>query len=100
MVKIISGVIVDELAPLSFAAVCHCCHLSSKELREFVHYGIVEPLNYDDSYSQWQFPSSSVLRVQMANRLQRDLGVNAAGTALALELLDEVKALRHLLAYR
>lgn len=100
MMKIISGVIVDELAPMSFASVCHCCHISSKELKELVRYGIVEPLNSADSYSQWQFPSSSILRVQTANRLQRDLGVNAAGAALALELLDEVKALRRLLAYR
>jgi len=30
----------------------------------------------------------------VALRLQRDLGLNLAGAALALELLDEVEALR------
>jgi chaperone modulatory protein CbpM len=30
----------------------------------------------------------------MALRLQRDLGVNPAGAALALELLDELESLR------
>ena len=29
-----------------------------------------------------------------AHRLQRDLGLNLAGVALALELLDEIEALR------
>jgi chaperone modulatory protein CbpM len=30
----------------------------------------------------------------VASRLQRDLGVNLAGAALALELLQEIEALR------
>jgi len=42
----------------------------------------------------WQFSGESIIRVQEAIRLQRDLGINLPGTALALELLDEVKALR------
>ena len=36
---------------------------------------------------------TSVVRVQKAQRLQRDLGVNLPGTALALELLDRIDAL-------
>jgi len=30
----------------------------------------------------------------VASRLQRDLGVNLAGAALALQLLDEIETLR------
>jgi chaperone modulatory protein CbpM len=33
-------------------------------------------------------------RATVSLRLQRDLGVNLAGVALALQLLDEVEALR------
>ena len=33
-------------------------------------------------------------RVRRAQRLQRDLGVNTPGIALALELLEEVESLR------
>ncbi len=38
----------------------------------------------------WQFHISSVKRVRTAVHLQRDLGVNLAGAALALELLDRI----------
>ncbi len=44
--------------------------------------------------SQWRFPGVSVRRVRTVVRLQRDLGVNVAGAALAIELLDEINALR------
>jgi chaperone modulatory protein CbpM len=40
-----------------------------------------------------RFSAASIVRVQKANRLQRDLGVNLAGTALVLDLLDRIEAL-------
>lgn len=36
----------------------------------------------------------SVRRVRCAQRLEQDLGVNIAGAALALELLEELERLR------
>ena len=42
----------------------------------------------------WRFRGASVRRVRCALRLERDLGVNFAGAALALELLEELEALR------
>ncbi|UUZ66040.1 chaperone modulator CbpM [Polaromonas sp. P1-6] len=43
---------------------------------------------------QWRFTGLHMHRAQVALRLQRDLGVNLAGAALALELLDEMQSLR------
>ena len=41
-----------------------------------------------------QFPYSSVRRTRTVIHLQRDLGVNLAGAALGLELLDSIDDLR------
>ena len=42
----------------------------------------------------WQFATLSGLRVAKAKRLERDLGLNLPGIALALDLLDQLDALR------
>ena len=41
----------------------------------------------------WRFTSLHLHPAKIAVRLQRDLGVNFAGTALALQLLDELDML-------
>ena len=43
---------------------------------------------------QWRFTGVSLQKVQRAYRLKRDLGLNTAGVALALDLLDEVHTLQ------
>ncbi|MFW2372200.1 MAG: chaperone modulator CbpM, partial [Gammaproteobacteria bacterium] len=63
---------------------------------ELVEIGALEPvapkpLSYEQI--QWRFTASSLQRARKASRLQRDLGVNLAGVALALDLLDEIDAL-------
>ena len=65
-----------------------------KQVLPLVEYGIVEPIEARSTNICWQFTNSSVLRVQTALRLQRDLDLNLAGVALALDLLDEIKLLR------
>jgi len=43
---------------------------------------------------QWRFSGASVYRARTIQRLQRDLGVNIAGAALALALLEEIDTLQ------
>jgi chaperone modulatory protein CbpM len=43
---------------------------------------------------KWHFHISSVRRVRTTVHLQRDLGVNLPGAALALELLDRIAELQ------
>ena len=43
---------------------------------------------------QWRFGLREIHRVQTAQRLIRDLQVNLAGAALALDLLEELEELR------
>jgi chaperone modulatory protein CbpM len=47
-----------------------------------------------DAPPNWRFAATSLRRARIAWRLRRDLQVNAAGAALALELLDEIDSLR------
>jgi chaperone modulatory protein CbpM len=44
--------------------------------------------------AEWRFSGAQLRRARIALRLERDLGVNAAGVALALELLEELEQLR------
>jgi chaperone modulatory protein CbpM len=42
----------------------------------------------------WRFAANDLVRAMSALRLERDLGVNPAGAALAIELVDEMQRLR------
>lgn len=66
--------------------------LSAEELRELVDEGVIEPLA--ERGGQPRFAAASLRRIRCALRLRRDLGVNWAGAALALELIEEVERLR------
>lgn len=92
--------IVSEEELISFVELCRCCGHSAERMLLLVEHGIISPVNLSSPSSRWQFSRVGLLRAQSAVRLQRDLGVNLAGAALALELLDEVKTLRQMLAAR
>lgn len=92
--EIVKGVVLDEEVRLTLSEVCDACGVEKTVVIEMVHEGIVEPI--DDSSSHWEFTGVAVARLRTAFRLQRDLEVNLAGAALALDLLDEIDALRGL----
>jgi chaperone modulatory protein CbpM len=57
-----------------------------------VEEGVISVLEIDAA--EWRFSGAQLRRARIALRLERDLGVNAAGVALALELLEELEQLR------
>jgi chaperone modulatory protein CbpM len=85
-------VILDESLTLSLHDLCEYCGVEESIVVEMVREGIAEPI--DDASTEWQFTGRSVARIRIAHRLRRDLHVNLAGAALALELLEEIEALR------
>lgn len=93
---LLTGVVVTDSHTISIKELSKCCLLTQDEVLKMVQYGIIEPIEIQETQTHWQFAYTSVLRVQTASRLQRDLGVNLAGAALALDLLDEIKKLRQL----
>jgi chaperone modulatory protein CbpM len=96
IIESMEGIVVSEEQIVSIVELCQCCDIPAEVVLTLVEYGIIEPLELQSTHTHWQFTGDSVLRVKMTLRLQRDLEVNLAGVALAIELLDEIKTLRRL----
>jgi len=90
--KTLSGILLDEQTELSLIDLCHACSSHAEWIIELVEEGVLEPIG--QNHSQWRFSAISLKRARTAMRLQRDLGINLAGVALALDLLDQIEALR------
>ena len=89
--EVLTGDVIETGYVLSIDELCERCVLGHDQVREMVQEGVLDPGT--GSHGHWQFTFSSVRRVRTAQRLQRDLGVNLAGAALALELLDRLEQL-------
>ena len=93
--SILSGIIVDEHAELTLIELCHACGRPREWFVELIDEGIIEPIGpIEKEQVHWRFYGTSLRRALIVRRLESDLGVNLPGAALALELLDEVEALR------
>ena len=92
------GVILEEQSGFTLADLCRVCAAEHEVLLALVDEGIVTPHSPEpagDDVTLWRFTGVHVHRAKVAVRLQHDLGVNLAGAALALQLMDELQALRH-----
>ncbi len=81
-----------EFHYFSFAEVCDASELSSSVVIEVVEHGIVEPQGADPD--SWAFDAQMIALVKKAYRLHSDLGIDWAGIALAMHLLEELESLR------
>jgi chaperone modulatory protein CbpM len=86
------GVVLDERARLTLAELSRICAARAELIIELVEEGVLDPIGREPA--RWRFSCFHMRRARTALRLQRDLGLNLAGAALALQLLDEVEALR------
>lgn len=91
-ITLLTAELLDEEAGLTLAELCRACRLPAEQILELVEHGVLEPRGREPA--RWRFHSVSIRRARSALRLQHDLGVNAAGAALALELLEEIERLR------
>ena len=94
----LSGQLIDEESFITMEELCRHCTVASEEIITLVLEGILDPNSTHldtQSAGQWHFHISSVRRVITTLHLQRDLGVNLSGAALALELLDQIAELQN-----
>lgn len=89
---VIVGHIVEEEAPLSLAQLCALCGAGRAQILALVEEGVLEMT----SPAEPRFAGTALRRAKIALRLQRDLGVNTAGVAVVIELLERIEMLeRH-----
>lgn len=84
--------IVEDEVELSLADLCRACGAEHAVVVELVSYGVLQPQGREPA--EWRFAGSSLRRGRVALRLIRQLEVNVAGAALALELIEEIERLR------
>ena len=87
----LNGILIDDQTELSLDDLCKACSSSTEWIIELVEEGALEPVGYVQT--EWRFTGNSLQRARTAMRLQRDLDINLAGVALALDLLDEIETL-------
>jgi chaperone modulatory protein CbpM len=71
--------------------ICQLCRLDLEVVLELGELGVVSPR--EQRPGEWQLPATALPRLRVVGRLMRDLGVNASGAALAVELLEAQRAL-------
>jgi len=84
--------LVEEEIHLTLFELCQAVSAPEAHVVAWVLEGVLEPVG--EQPQDWRFTGPSLRRARLAARLTRDLEVNAAGVALALDLLDEIAALR------
>lgn len=88
----IIGFVLEDQTELTLADLCRACATQANVVIELVDEGLIAPSGTTPEY--WRFTGLHVQRARVALRLQEDLGVNLAGAALALQLLEELETLR------
>jgi chaperone modulatory protein CbpM len=84
--------IFEEYAVLSIRDLSRMCAVDERHIVELVQEGVLEVV--DPDHPEWRFTGAALRRARLALRLERDLEINLAGIALALELLEELQQLR------
>ncbi len=92
LLSLLSGEVLEEDVELTLVELCQACRMPAQQVFDLVEYGVIEPLGHEPE--RWRFRGISMRRVLLVQRLERDLGVNVAGAALALDLLEELERLR------
>jgi chaperone modulatory protein CbpM len=95
--KAMTGTIFDEATEITIVELCKVCSVNKQTVDELIAEGILEPT---DGKDKTRLPYSSVRMTRTVVHLQRDLGVNLAGAALALDLLEQIDSLRARLRHR
>jgi chaperone modulatory protein CbpM len=86
------GAIVEESTVLTVKDLSRICAVDERHIVEFVEEGVLHVV--ETTAAEWHFTGAALRRARLALRLERDLELNLAGVALALELIEELQRLR------
>jgi chaperone modulatory protein CbpM len=74
--------------------ICELCRIDLEAVRELAELGLLTPRG--SAPGEWQVPATALPRLRIVSRLMRDLGVNASGAVLAIELIERIRQLERL----
>lgn len=94
--RIVEGQMLDETAWLEVGEFCAYLRVERHWVVELVEAGVIEPRG--TLPETWSFPASAIVRARATARLVNDLGVNLAGAAVILDLIEERDRLERRLA--
>ena len=94
----LAGLIFDETTEITIVQLCEVCSIEVTLVDEMIDEGILEPTH--GRSEKRRFSYGSVRRIRTVIRLQQDIGINLAGVALVLELLDRIENLKSQLRRR
>jgi chaperone modulatory protein CbpM len=91
-----ASMVMEDITELTLEDLCRACATQADIILELVSEGVIDNADMQQSVpqTQWRFTGLHLHRAKVAMRLHRDLGVNFAGAALALDLMDELDILR------
>ncbi len=92
--SVLSGQILEEQGEFTLTEFCSICAVEERQIIELVEEGVIET-----SLTQWRFSGDALRRARISLRLQRDLRVNPAGTAVVLDLLEQIAELQRRLEH-
>ena len=84
--------ILEEQGGFSLEDLCRACAAHADLVAELVEEAVIVPVGH--ARHEWRFTGVHLRHARVAVRLHQDLGVNAVGAALALQLMDELDRLR------
>ena len=90
----LTGLILNDDSTFTLDELCTACSVHTEYIIELIDEGIVEPTELQSEQQHWSFTGLSLIRARKARRLQRDLGINLAGAALVLDMMEEIEQLR------
>jgi chaperone modulatory protein CbpM len=93
----LQGTLFDDSAVLSLEDLSKMCAVDEQHIVQYVEEGV---LNVVGVRTEWHFSGAALRRARIALRLERDLELNLAGVALAVDLLEELERLRRQLEAR
>jgi chaperone modulatory protein CbpM len=91
-ITVVHGVVVEDEVQFTLVELCRVCAADPEQVIALVDEGVLAPSGAEAH--EWRFGGATLRRARAALRLTRDLELSAAGTALVLDLLDQIEALR------
>ena len=80
-----------EPADLTIDDICERCGLPRDVIATYVEEGLIEVAGPDAT--RWKFTRTHIIHIQKAHRLEKDLGLNPAGSVLVLEMQTKIETL-------